>query len=82
MLSKPESTVSSENSPINPGILELWCWVGEKSSSFKFLHGRAMNYKPKQLNFPLWNFNTLVAANYKPLFKKAIADSLNRGKEY
>lgn len=53
MLSKPESTLSFENFPLNSGILELWSWVGKNVSSLKFLGARAMNYNPKQLNLKL-----------------------------
>lgn len=82
MLSKPESTVSFENFPINPGILELWMWVDKNSSSFiKFLGGRVMNDKPKQLNFHLWNFNC-CHDQLKTTLKKAVAEGLNKGEEY
>lgn len=49
MLGKLESTVSFENFPINPEILELSSWIGKNACSFKFRSGRAMNYNPEQL---------------------------------
>lgn len=50
MLGKLESTVSFENLPINPEILELSSWIGKNAYSFKFRSGRAMNYNPERLN--------------------------------
>lgn len=60
MLSKPESTASVENFPVNPGILELSSWVGKHASFYKFQSGRAMNYNPETVKLEIFTYEILT----------------------
>lgn len=84
MLGKLESTVSFENFPINPEILELSSWIGKNAYSFIFRSGRAMNYNPEHLNlkFSLMKLELFWSVQLKTSCKKVDADSSNKEQEY